>query len=215
MNEKNVREYAEAWGAHASAARTLRWITGALIVMLLITSIGWLRSASREPQPLFVRVDELGRAEVVNYEALEFDKNPTSPVTKFFLARFMRDHYERRQGGVREAWTRSLYFLTQELAQSSSANDAENIAAVIAGQSAEIVMEDLTLRITPSEQAPFTAIATYTLIYQRRGTELGRELWSAEIRFHFLDGVPSEYVLVNPIGLSVSFLRADRAVSES
>ena len=88
-----------------------------------------------------------------------------------------------RRGGVREAWTRSLYFLTQEL--------------------------------TPSEQPPFTAVATYTLVYQRRGTELGRELWSAEIRFHFLDGVPSEYVLVKPIGLSVSYLRADRAVSES
>ncbi|MCY4584927.1 MAG: hypothetical protein OXB98_02700, partial [Bryobacterales bacterium] len=85
MNEKNAREFAEAWGAHASAARTLRWITGALIVMLLITSIGWLRSASRDPKPLFVRVDELGRAEAVNYEALEFDKNPVSPVTKFFL----------------------------------------------------------------------------------------------------------------------------------
>ena len=215
MNEQNVREYAEAWAAHASAARTLRWIVGALIVLLLVTSIGWLRSAAHEPQPLFVRVDELGRAEVVNYEALEFDKNPTSPVTKFFLARFMRDHYERRRGGVREAWTRSLYFLTRELAQSASATDAENIAAVIAGQAAEIVMEDLTLRITPSEEPPFTAVATYTLVYQRRGTELGRELWSAEIRFHFLDGVPSEYVLVNPIGLSVSYLRADRAVSES
>ncbi len=215
MNEENVREFAEAWAAHASAARTLRWIVGALIVMLLITSIGWLRSAGHEPQPLFVRVDDVGRAEVVDYEALEFDKDPLSPVTKFFLARFVRDHYERRRGGVREAWTRSLYFLSRELAQTSSATDSENIAAVIAGQAAEIVMEDLTLRITPSEEPPFTAIATYTLIYQRRGTELGRELWSAELRFHFLDTVPTEYVLVNPIGLSVSYLRADRAVSEA
>ena len=215
MNEKNVREYAEAWAAHAAAARTLRWIVGALILALLVTSIGWLRSASHEPQPLFVRVDDVGRAEVVDYEALEFDKNPVSPVTKFFLARFIRDHYERRRGGVREAWTRSLYFLTRELAQTSSASDSENIAAVIAGQAAEIEMEDLTLRITPSEQPPFTAIATYTLIYRRRGTELGRELWSTELRFHFLDSVPTEYVLVNPIGLSVSYLRADRAVSES
>ena len=215
MNDPNVREYAEAWAAHASAARTLRWIVGALILVLLVTSIGWLRSAAHEPQPLFVRVDDVGRAEVVNYEALEFDKNPVSPVTKFFLARFVRDHYERRRGGVREAWTRSLYFLTRELAQTASAADSESIAAVIAGQAAEIEMQDLTLRITPSEQPPFTAIATYTLIYRRRGTELGRELWSTEIRFHFLDSVPAEYVLVNPIGLSVSYLRADRAVSEA
>ena len=214
MNKQNVREFAEAWSAHASAARTLRWIVVALIIVLLITSIGWLRSASHQPKPLFVRVDDVGRAEVVNYEALEFDKNPVSPVTKFFLARFIRDHYERRIGGVREAWTRSLYFLTRELAQTSSSSDAESIAAVIAGQAAEIEMQDLTLRITPSEEQPFTAVANYTLVYRRRGTELARELWSSEIRFHFLDAVPTEYVLVNPIGLSISYLRSDRAVSE-
>jgi len=214
MKENVVKEYAEAWGAHAAAARTLRWIVGALIALLLVTSIGWLRSASREPQPLFVRVDELGRAEVVDYEALSFDKNPVSPVSKFFLARFLRDHFERRRGGVREAWTRSLYFLSQELARASNEADAAGVAAVIAGQAPEIELEDLSLRIAPSQLAPYSASATYTLIYRRRGEEIYRELWSAELRFHFLDHVPSEYVLVNPIGLSISYLRADRAVSE-
>ena len=215
MKENVVREYAEAWGAHAAAARTLRWIVAGLILGLLVTAIGWLRSASYEPQPLFVRVDELGRAEVVDYEALSFDKNPVSPVSKFFLARFLRDHFERRQGGVREAWTRSLYFLSQELARASNDADAEGVAAVIAGQAPEIEMADLSLRIAPSEQPPYTASATYTLIYRRRGEEIYRELWSAELRFHFLDHVPSDYVLVNPIGLSISYLRADRAVSEA
>ncbi|MCY4587357.1 MAG: hypothetical protein OXB98_15070 [Bryobacterales bacterium] len=43
---------------------------------------------------------------------------------------------------------------------------------------------------------------------------MARKPWSTELRFHFLDSVPSEYVLVNRIGLSVSYLRADRAVTE-
>ena len=214
MKEKVVTEYAEAWGAHAAAARTLRWIVGALVVLLLVTSIGWLRSASYQPQPLFVRVDELGRAEVTDYEALTFDKNPVSPVAKFFLARFLRDHYERRQGGVRQAWTRSLYFLTQELARAANEADSAGVADVIAGRAPEVELQDLSLRITPSEQPPFTAAATYTLVYRNRGTEFHRELWSAELRFHFLDHVPQDYVLVNPIGLSISYLRSDRAVSE-
>ena len=214
MKENTVKEYVEAWGAHAAAARTLRWIAGALIVLLGVTSIGWLRSASREPQPLFVRVDELGRAEVTNYQALRFDKNPVSPVSKFFLARFLRDHYERRRNRVREAWTRSLYFLSRELAQAASQADAASIAAVIAGSAPEVELAGLSLRIAPSQQPPYTAAATYTLIYRRRGNEFHRELWSAELRFHFLDNVPAEYVLQNPIGLSISDLRADRAVSE-
>ena len=177
MNQNVVREYAEAWGAHAAAARTLRWIVGALIALLLVTSIGWLRSASHEPQPLFVRVDELGRAEVVDYQALSFDKNPVSPVSKFFLARFLRDHFERRRGGVREAWTRSLYFLSQELARASNEADAAGVAAVIAGQSPEIELENLSLRIAPSQQPPYSASATYNprLSTPRRG-DLPRDL---------------------------------------
>ena len=214
MKDNVVREYAEAWGAHAAAARTLRWIAAGLIAGLLVTSAGWFRSATQEPQPLFVRVDELGRAEVTNYQALRFDKNPVGPVSKFFLARFLRDHIERQRGNVREAWTRSLYFLTQELARSSNETDAANVASVIAGQAPEIEMEGLTLRIAPSQQPPYTASATYTLIYRNRGTEFHRELWSAELRFHFLDHVPMEYVLVNPIGLSISYLNADRAIVE-
>ena len=154
MKENTVKEYVEAWGAHAAAARTLRWIAGALIVLLGVTSIGWLRSASREPQPLFVRVDELGRAEVTNYQALRFDKNPVSPVSKFFLARFLRDHYERRRNRVREAWTRSLYFLSRELAQAASQADAASIAAVIAGSAPEVELAGLSLRIAPSQQPP-------------------------------------------------------------
>ncbi|MDE0389700.1 MAG: VirB8/TrbF family protein [Rhodospirillales bacterium] len=214
MNDKAVREYAEAWGAHASAARTLRWIVGALIALLLVTSIGWLRSASNQPQPLFVRVDELGRAEVTDYEALTFSKDPVSPVSKFFLARFLRDHYERRRGGVRQAWTRSLYFLSAELARAANSNDAANVADVIAGDAPEVEMADLSLRVAPASEPPYTASAAYTLIYRNRGQEFHRELWSAELRFHFLDSVPADYVLVNPIGLSITYLRADRAVSE-
>ncbi len=214
MNENVVKEYAEAWGAHAAAARTLRWIVAALILLLLVTSVGWLNSASREPQPLFVRVDELGRAEVTNYQALRFDKNPVGPVSKFFLARFFKDHFERRRGNVREAWTRSLYFLTQELARASNESQAAGVASVIAGSAPEIEMDGLTLRIAPSQAPPYTASGTYTLIYRNRGTEFHRELWSAELQFHFLDHVPSEYVLVNPIGLSITHLSADRALVE-
>ena len=215
MNEKVVKEYVEAWGAHAAAARTLRRIVAGLIALLLVTSLGWLRSAARQPQPLFVRVDELGRAEVTDYQALQFDQDPLSPVSKFFLARFLRDHFERRPGGVRQAWTRSLYFLSRDLAPASSDADAANVAAVIAGRAPEVELADLSLRVAPSQQPPHTASAAYTLIYRRRGREFHRELWSAELRFHFLDRVPQEYVLVNPIGLSISYLRADRAVVDS
>ena len=49
----------------------------------------------------------------------------------------------------------------------------------------------------------------------RRGQEFHRELRSAELRFHFLDRVPAEYVLQNLIGLSISYERADRVVVES
>ena len=71
------------------------------------------------PRPIVVRVDEVGRAEAVAYEAMEAQANPLDPTTKYFLNRFIYDFYSRRRATVEEHWSRSLRFLSTELANAS------------------------------------------------------------------------------------------------
>ena len=53
----------------------------------------------------------------------------TSP-TKFFLNRFIPDFYSRRQATVEEHWTRSLRFLSTELANAAFTRDGAEVAAM-------------------------------------------------------------------------------------
>ena len=102
-------EYAEIWGETIHTNRHLRVLSIGLGVALLLVIIIVIRIVSVEPpRPIVVRVDEVGRAEAVAYEAMEAQADPLDPTTKYFLNRFIYDFYSRRRATVQEHWSRSL-----------------------------------------------------------------------------------------------------------
>ena len=117
-----AREFAEIWGEQMHPARYLRVVTGALSLVILVLAVALVRLAwAPQPKPPVVRVDEVGRAEAVAYEAMEAQADPLDPTTGFFLHRLVVDDYSPEQGTVREYWERSLWFLTPEVANAGLA----------------------------------------------------------------------------------------------
>ena len=103
-----------------------------------------------QPKLLVVRVDEVGRAEAVAYEAMEAQADPLNPTTGFVV-----DHYSRRRGTVREYWERSLWFLTPEVANAAYAEQAEDVAATAVGlRDEEVQVEGVAVRILPQPTEP-------------------------------------------------------------
>ena len=72
--------------------------------------------------------------------------------------------------------------------------------------------EQVVLRIHPAPDAPHGATADFDLVHLRNGREILRERWSLTLRFTFLDAIPSELVVYNPMGFLITYLRADRAL---
>ena len=68
------------------------------------------------------------------------------------------------------------------------------------------------LRIHPAPEAPHRTTADFDLVRLRDGRETVRERWSLTLRFTFLDAIPSELVVYNPMGLLITYLQADRAL---
>ena len=137
-----AREFAEIWGQQMHAARHLRVVTGALSLVIL----AW----APQPKPLVVRVDKVGRAEAVAYEAMEAQADPLDPTTGFFLHRFVVDHYSRRQDTVREYWERSLWFLTPEVANAAYAEQTEDVAVTAVGlRDEKLHVDRVAVRILP------------------------------------------------------------------
>ena len=208
------REYAEIWGETVEANRKLRTLAMILGGACLALAVLLLRVATVEPpRPIVVRVDEVGRAEAVAYEAATAQADPLDPTTKYFLNRFISDFYSRRRATVEEHWTRSLRFLSTELANAAFTRDGAEVAAMAAGTAdTEIQVEQVVLRIHPAPEAPHGATADFDLVHLRQGQETLRERWSITLRFTFLTVIPSEIVVYNPMGILITYLQADRAL---
>ena len=207
-------EYAEIWGEAIHANRHLRVLSIGLGIALLLVIIIVIRIVSVEPpRPIVVRVDEVGRAEAVAYEAMEAQADPLDPTTKYFLNRFIYDFYSRRRATVEEHWSRSLRFLSTELANASFRAESRNIALLAAGATTdELQVDRVVLRIQANPREPHSATADFDLVRMVMANETGRERWSLSLQFQFLEEIPPDLIVHNPMGIVITYLQGDRAI---
>ena len=218
MSEKQTQdagaEYAEIWGEAVHSNRHLRVLSIGLGALCLLLIIVVFRIVSIDPpKPIVVRVDEVGRAEAVAYEAMEAQADPLDPTTKYFLNRFIHDFYSRRRATVQQNWSRSLRFLTTDLANASFRAESRNVALLAAGAARdELQVENVILRVQANPQEPHGATADFDLVRLVAQNEVSRERWSLSLQFLFLEQIPSDLIVYNPIGIIITYLQGDRAV---
>ena len=121
-----------------------------------------------------------GRAEALAYEAVEAQADPRDPTTKYFLNRFLHDHFGRRRVTAQQYWPRSLRFLSTDLANAAFTTTNEEIALLAAGITLEeLRVENVVLRIQANPTEPHGAVADFALIRTRQEREVSREAWTA------------------------------------
>src|SRR3954451_21734031 len=74
-------------------------------------------------KPLVIRIDEVGRAQAVQYDTLTYTPQGQAPELKYFLVQFVTKHFARRRATVRRDYAESLYFLDAALADATIAQD--------------------------------------------------------------------------------------------
>ena len=208
------KTYADMWGEAVHSNRHLRVLSMGLAGLVLLLVVIIIRLSSVElPKPIVVRVDEVGRAEALAYETVEAQADPLDPTTKYFLNRWIDDYYSRRGATVETAWPRSLRFLTTTLANEAFRVEGENVAMLAAGAARdELQVERVTLRIQANPQPPHGAAADFDLVRLVNGAEVSRDRWTLSLQFTFLETVDPELMIVNPMGLLITYLRGDRAL---
>ena len=211
---KTAQEFADIWGETLQANRNLRWLTiGLCLALLLMIAHAFQLAWQPPPKPIIIRVDEVGRAEAINYDAVEAQANPLDPTTKYFLHRFITDHYSRRTATVQDHWMRSLNFLATSLANAAFDRESEAIALSASGVNRfEVSVENILLRIQPKPQEPHEATADFDQVRTERGKEIDRKRWSVSLQFTFLKEIPSTLIVANPMGLIIVYLQVDEAL---
>ena len=207
-----AEQFAEIWGEALASARHLRITSAALAALSLALASGWCSSASRTLKPVVIRVDEIGRAEAVRYDALEASPEATDPTVQYFLHAFLADHFSRNPATVQERWTRSLTFLSPDAAYPIIERDSAEIALVSRSPVTESSrVENVVLRIEPGPEPPFRAVADYEIADYAAGRERGRERFTAHLMFVFAEVRP-ELIATNPLGLFIVSLETASAL---
>ena len=207
-------EYAEIWGEAVHSNRHLRVLSTGLGVLCLLLAAVVIRVVSVDPpKPIVVRVDEVGRAEAIAYEAIQAQADPLDPTTKYFLNRFIHDFYSRRRATAQQHWSRSLRFLSTELANAAFRDESRSIALLASGGARdELQVEQVVLRIQANPAQPHGATADFDLVRLVAQKEVERERWSLSLQFLFLDEIPPDLIVHNPMGIVISYLQGDRAL---
>ena len=97
-------------------------------------------------------------------------------------------------------------------ANTSFRADSQNVALLAAGVArGELQVARVILRIQPNPQQPHSATADFDLVRMEMANEVGRERWTLSLQFQFLQHIPPELIVFNPMGIVITYLQGDRA----
>jgi type IV secretory pathway TrbF-like protein len=165
-------------------------------------------------RPLVIRIDDLGRAEAINYHNLEY--KPQDAEAKYFLSEFCRLYYRRNRYTIQDDFSKSLYFLDGKLANGilDAYRKDDIIKKFITNTAApEIDVDVKKVALEEMQTPPFRARVDFYMVYYSPAdhSELKRNLYTANFIFLFRAEVPNELIPINPLGMTVTYFREDQA----
>jgi type IV secretion system protein VirB5 len=215
--EDAKRQYVELFG---SALVMNTYLKIALLCVSLV-AIGLLvlnvrtQAKYANVKPLVIRIDEVGRAQAVQYDTLTYRPQGQAPELRYFLTQFVTKHFARVRSTVREQYAESLFFLDAGLVDATIAQDqrSQTIEGFLTSTGDEVEIEVKNVTLENLDAPPYKAAVDFQKIYSGLGNHLERtrETYVAQITFVLLDQVPNNMVLVNPLGLTITYFRVDQA----
>ena len=165
-------------------------------------------------RPLVIRIDDLGRAEAINYHNLEY--KPQDAEAKYFLSHFCGLYYRRNRYTIQDDFSKALYFLDGKLADGilDAYRKGDILRKFLMNTSApEVDVEVKKVALEEMQTPPFRARVDFYLVYYSPAdhSELKRDLYTANFVFLFKSRVPNELIPINPLGLTITYFREDEA----
>ena len=148
--ESAKRQFVELYGS-ALVMNTYLKIALVLVSLVALGLLGLnFHTAAKYSQvkPLVVRIDEVGRAEAVVYDASRYQPQP--PELRYFLTQFVVKHFSRIRSTLQREYPDSLFFLNPALADATIAQNDQS--RVLVKQDGLIWRKEAQLAGKPSGQ---------------------------------------------------------------
>jgi type IV secretory pathway TrbF-like protein len=184
-----------------------------IAVGLLVLDLKTIRTFENF-RPLVIRIDDLGRAEAINYHNFEY--KPQDAEAKYFLSQFCALYYRRNRYTIQDDFSKALYFLDGKLADGilDAYRKDDIIKKFLMNTSApEIDVEVKKVALEDMQTPPFKARVDFYMVYYCPAdhSEIKRDLYTANFVFVFKTKVPNELIPINPLGVAITYFREDQA----
>src|SRR5881227_733809 len=151
------------------------------VVLLALVALGLVALNFRtvatyaNVKPLVVRIDDVGRAEAVQYDATAYQ--PQAPELRYFLTQFVVKHFSRIRATVQREYPDSLLFLEPALAEATIAQNEQSHALETflsdpSVDESDIVVQNVSL--SELTKAPYKAAITFQKVLYTPGIRTQR-----------------------------------------
>src|SRR5947208_15515558 len=196
--ENAKRQFVELYGS----ALVMNTYLKIALVLVSLVALGLValnfHTASKyaEVKPLVVRIDDVGRAEAVQYDATAY--TPQAPELRYFLTQFVVKHFSRIRATVQREYPDSLFFLDPSLAdatiaQNEQSRTMEGFLTSPSADEVDIAVQNVSL--SELTKPPYKASVAFRKVFYTPGTRVERsqETYVAQLDFVMRDHVPNEF----------------------
>jgi type IV secretion system protein VirB5 len=216
----------EVYASHYRETRAYRLIIGCGTVLLL-GSIGMNLSLARRPiANRYIRIDEMGRAQAIQYRDLDY--SPREGEVRAYLTDWANYRYTISRDTIAKQYPLNYYFMSQTLASKLMLDDNSNhlVSQVVGGQieSSDAEVKNVTIT-TMSQQtvhgsviARGTALIALDKLYSPRNSHEPRtEHWLISVTYYINPKQVSDqakiypqFEIINPLGLTITEFHENR-----
>jgi type IV secretion system protein VirB5 len=216
----------QVYSAHYSERSMAKIAIGSLAVLSLILGGGLVAVSHRPAVTRYVRIDDAGRAQAIQYSDLNY--SPREGEIRTYLTDWTTYRHTINRETMAKKYPMNYYFLSAPLASQLILQDNNNhlITQVVSGQleQSEVQVNNVTITSMTTEKienaivSRGTALETFDLIYSPRTSNKPRtEHWMASITYYLNPAQVSDqaktnpqYETINPLGLTITEFHENR-----
>ena len=221
----------EVYAAHYSERSMAKVAIGALAGLSLVLSFGLVIVAHRPAVTRYVRIDDMGRAQAIQYSDLNY--SPREGEVRTYLTDWTNYRHTISRETVAKKYPMNYYFLSAPLAaQLINRDNADHLITQVTGgqmEQSEVQVNNVTItsmtqeRVANAVVSRGTALESFDLIYSAQTSNKPRtEHWMASVTYYLNPAQVSDqaktnpqYETINPLGLTITEFHENRVSVEA
>lgn len=216
----------EVYASHYAERKMSRFVIVTMSVLLL-GSIGAMVSLAHKPtQNRYIRIDEMGRAQAIQYTDLNY--SPREGEVRTYLTDWANYRFTINRDTITKKYPLNYFFFSQQLSTQLMSDDNRNhfVSQVMAGQieQSDVEVRNVTITSMSEEQiqgvrmSKGTALVNIDKLYSVRNSHEPRtEHWMLSVTYYLnpkqvsdQSRVFPQFETINPLGMTITEFHENR-----